>query len=158
MIPGTAAYPVDLIAVDHAASTILKLFCNNFSEKEIFHITAGIEHSYLLEDIIDDTFSLFEKYDPEWKKREISKPFLASKEVFDLFLKSIEQTKNPFLLQIVKNTKYFADQLLYPKNFKRDAVLRYIPNYDQTFPQIREFYARVVKFCLKMNWETKTYD
>lgn len=158
MIPGTPAYPVDLIAVDHAASTIVTLFCRHFSAKEIFHITAGIEHSYLLGDIVNDTFSLFEEHSPEWKKREIAKPLLVSKEAFDLFLKSVEETGNPLMLQIVKNTKYFADQLLYPKNFKRDAVLKYIPDYNQSLPSIREFYARVVKFCLTTNWKRKNYD
>lgn len=153
MIPGTPEYPVDLIAVDHAASTIVTLFCRHFSAKEIFHITAGTEYSYPLGDIIHDTFSLFEEHSPEWKKKEIAKPLLVSKEAFGLFLRSVEETGNPLMLQIVKNTKYFADQLLYPKNFQKDAVLKYISDYEQTLPSIREFYARVVKFCLTTSWK-----
>lgn len=152
MVPGTPDYSVDLIPSDYTALTLFKLFSEHFQEGQIFHITAGKQKSYTLKELIDESFQYLGKFDPSWEKRHYPKPTIASVEAFELFLESVRAADNQLLRGVVSALGNFAHQLTYPKKFDISNLLAALPEYEKDLPDIREYYSKVVQYCLKTNW------
>ncbi len=155
MLPGSAQNAVDLVATDYATSTLCTLqFLPSDGGNETFHIAAGQRNSATVGELIDVTFEVLSR-DPDWKSRVIERPLLVNKEAFDLFLSSIEEMENPLFKQVLLNTRYFADQLLYPKDFQCSALERMLPGCASRMPSVRETYEKVLLFCIQTNWGKK---
>jgi len=152
MLPGSKDYKIDFISSDYTARTIFKLFCNKFIPSTVYHIVSGNEKSYSLKDLIDKTYLLFAKYDPDWSLKKYPKPVITSSENFDLFLESAEQTNNPLLFSVLKAMRHFAHQLSYPKEFDIMHLTEVVPEYSEGLPDIHNYYEKVVSYCLKTKW------
>lgn len=155
MVPGTPDYSIDLVPSDYAAKTIFALYTRHFKSKQVFHIVGGLKKSYKLQELIDETYECLSKLDPEWEKRQYPKPVISSIETFNLFIKSVEQANNPLFLSVIGALKSFAYQLNYPKEFDTTNLLNYIPQYEEELPDIRQYYPKVVEYCLRSNWGHK---
>jgi thioester reductase-like protein len=151
MLPGRRENTVDLLSTDHALNTLCELHFKNF-QPATYHITAGFEHSLTIGELIDTTYESFAKHDEAWAQKKVERPLLVDKQAFDLFLRSVEETRNPLFLQVIANTKFFADQLFFPKNFDSAQVIKSIPGYYKDMPSIRETYKKMILFCLRTNW------
>jgi thioester reductase-like protein len=152
MMPGKPDYFVDVIPVDVAASAICELFINRFRPDQVFHITAGPEKSFTLSEVIDAIYEQFAILDGEWARRRYPKPALAPAETFDLFLRSVEDANNVFLQSVLRMIRHFAQQLNYPKTFDQTQLLECYPEYQERMPDIREYFGKVVRFCLHNDW------
>ena len=152
MVPGTPDYAVDLIPADYAAQTLFRLFTSHFQPGRVFHITAGANRSYSLQTLIDESYRFLSDLDKDWENRGYPKPAIVSQETFDLFSRTVEQANNPILLSGLNALKHFVYQLNYPKQFDRTNLLRCIPDYERALPDIRDYYHKVVAYCLKTRW------
>ena len=147
LVPGLPDYSVDLIPTDWAAATIVNLFLNHFEPGRVFHLVAGTARSYSLAQIIDESYDRLGELDPAWKARHFPKPAIATQAAFQLLVRSAEQAKDPLMVSVLGTLKYFTEQFSYPKDF--DAT-----NLDgaQPAPNIRDYYSRVVAYCLRTKW------
>ena len=152
MVPGTPDYLVDLIPSDYTAVALFKLFSERFEAGQVFHITAGKEKSYTLKELIDESFRYLGDSDHQWKNREYPKPAIASAEAFELFLQSVKDADNHLLRGVVSALGNFAHQLNYPKEFDIANLSVSLPEYEKNLPDVREYYSKVVQYCLKTNW------
>ena len=151
MLPGTPSYSVDLISSDYTAGTLFALFWENFSPHKTFHITHG-SRSLTLQEIINESFKSMEEADSSWMEKNYPKPAIVSEEAFDLFMNSAVSANNPILKNVLTALNHFAHQLLYPKNFSKDNLLVVIPNYERDLPEIRDYYRKVIDYCIKSKW------
>lgn len=155
LAPFIPAYPqsqVDFVSIDYVVDSIFYIFNNKFTSGKTYHIVSGRKKSFTISDLIDETYKVFEEHNPDWKKKAIEKPMLVNLSTFELFSKSTKELKNPVFLQVIKSIETFAPQLLYPKEFdsaNTDDVLR---NTKIEALPLREYYGKVVKYCLKTNW------
>jgi long-chain acyl-CoA synthetase len=152
MVPGTADYQVDMIPGDIAADAIVELFLHRFHAGDVFHVVAGPAKSYTLDEVIDEIYATFAEHDPEWERRRYPKPVLAPASAFDLFIESVEQAGNPFLLAVLKAVRHFSDQLTYPKTFDVTNLLQRLPEYAVQLPGIDTYYRKIIRYCLQTNW------
>ncbi len=151
MFPGTPNYSVDLISSDYTASTLFNLFWNNFSPNKTFHITHG-SGSLTLQEIIDESFKGMAEADSSWVEKNYPKPAIVSEEAFDLFMNSAVSANNPVLKNVLSALNHFAHQLLYPKNFFQNSLLAMLPDYKKHLPGIRDYYGKVIEYCIKSKW------
>lgn len=150
MLPGSPDSPVDFIPADVAAATLCRLFLDAFRPGDTFHITAGPEKSYTLSTIIDEIYGTFAALDPGWCRLDFPKPVLASIETFDSFLKSMGMA-NPSMQGALSAVR----QISYPKIFDRENLTRALPDYDEGLPDIRQYFRKVVGYCLQSQWGRK---
>ena len=148
VLPGSPDNPVDFIPADVAAATLCTLFLDAFRPGETFHVTAGPEKSCTLSTVIDEIYDAFARLDPGWPGRNFPKPALASSAAFDRFLQSAEKATRPSLLAALRATR----QISYPKLFDRKNLTRAVPDYDDNLPDLRQYFRKVVRYCLRTGW------
>lgn len=151
MLPGKVGNKIDLLSTDHALKTVCELHFNNF-KPAIYHITTGFKNSLTIDELIEVTYETFKQSDALWSKNGVEKPLLVNKVTYDLFLRSVEETTNPLFSQIIANTKFFADQLFFPKDFNSGNVIQVISEYYTDMPLVSETYKKMLLFCLRTNW------
>ncbi|MEM3074342.1 MAG: SDR family oxidoreductase [Candidatus Pacearchaeota archaeon] len=152
MMPGKPDYYIDLIPNDTCAEIVLDLFNNHFESKKVFHIISGKDKSYNLKEIIDQSCYFLARYDSAWGKIDYPKPILVEQETFELFIESIKKADNPIFSIVLNSIKNFAEQLNYPKIFDMNNIREVNPNYEKLIPHVKEYYPKVVKYCLETNW------
>ncbi len=152
MMPGKPDYYIDLIPNDACAEIVLDLFNNHFASKKVFHIISGKNKSYNLKEMIDQSCYFLAKYDSTWRKIDYPKPILVEQETFEIFIESIKKADNPIFSIVLNSIKHFAEQLNYPKIFDMNNIKEVNPNYDKLIPDVRDYYPKVVKYCLETNW------
>ncbi|OGY20960.1 MAG: hypothetical protein A2113_01495 [Candidatus Woykebacteria bacterium GWA1_44_8] len=108
IIPGDKRGHVDLVPVDYCAFAIWRVFDKYFSQGKTYHIVAGPENSYTLEELVERVVVTFSKYKPLRKPK-----FVQLNEFQALILKKLADTK----IGVFRKLNTFATQLLYPKIF-----------------------------------------
>ena len=111
LVPGLPSCGVDLIPSDYAAKVLFELFTAHFAAGQVFHITAGPDRSYTLEEIIDASYLYLAEYDPAWAMRDYPKPVITSQEAFDLSLETLKQANNRLMYGVMNAVSYFTGQL-----------------------------------------------
>ena len=119
---------------------------------QVFHIVSGDKKSFELKELIDQSYSTLEEYDKEWIKKNYPKPVIASIVAFDLFIKSAEAANNPLLKGVLSALRHFAHQLTFPKQFDHSNLIKFLPDYDRELPNARNYYNRIVKYCVTTKW------
>jgi nucleoside-diphosphate-sugar epimerase len=156
MLPGDPACRVDLIPVDYAVGAMAALL-DSARPGETFHLAAGADRSFTLQEIVDASHEALGERDPSWRARAYPKPTFSTLEVFDLYVASVRQANNVLLARVLGALEHFVGQLAYPKEFDRSTVLEHLPDYDRKMPHIREYFARVVDYCLETEWGRRVH-
>lgn len=152
IMPGLPGYRVDLIPGDFAASCVGRLFLDAFEAGRTYHLTANPNKSYALEDLVDGIFEVFGALDPEWSARQYPKPVFSSADAFTAFMDTAEHANNPLVHGVLRSIQHFAHQLTCPKVFDRSHVLRVMPGYDDEMPDIRQYFEKVIRYCVATRW------
>jgi nucleoside-diphosphate-sugar epimerase len=152
MVPGEKGSPVDLIAADYAASSIVLAALDYFTAGSTRHVCGGSD-AFSLEQFLEETLQLFYKNRPAWRKRAIEKPAIVSLETFELFVRSVEELGESVLKNAIAVLKFFAPQLAYPKLITDASTQLMLQRSGLTRPEIRDFYPKVIRFLLENNWE-----
>jgi thioester reductase-like protein len=147
LVPGLQECSVDLIPTDWAAATVVSSFWNRFRPGRAVHLVAGAARSYSLAQVIDESYRWLGELDPAWKDRRYPKPTIASQQAFDLLVRSAEQAKDTLMISVLGALKYFTAQFSYPKVFDTANLDGALPA-----PNIRDYYGRVVAYCLQTKW------
>lgn len=147
LVPGLPDYSVDLIPTNWAAATVVDDFLSAAQMDRVIHLVAGSARSYNLAQVIDASYERLGELDPAWKARRYSKPAIATQAAFQLLVRSAERSRDPLMIGVLGMLKYFTEQFSYPKSFDATNLNGASPP-----PDIREYYGRVVAYCLKTNW------
>jgi long-chain acyl-CoA synthetase len=147
LVPGLPDYSVDLIPTDWAAATIVNHFLSEPQPGRVVHLVAGNARSYSLAQVIDESYERLGELDPAWKARHYPKPAIATRAAFQLLIRSAEQAGDPLMISVLGMLKFFTEQFSYPKDFEATNLNGAAPA-----PNIRDYYPRVVAYCLKTRW------
>ena len=157
MCPGKPEYPVDLISSDYSAASVFELFWKHFAANRSYHITHG-EGSYSLQEVIETNYRQLARGDTEWAGRAYPLPAIVSPEAFDLFMETALSARNTQVLATLRALDRFAREFVYPKHFDRTNTLAALPDYEKRLPDIREYYPKVIEYCLKTKWRKEHLD
>ncbi|HYO45868.1 MAG TPA: SDR family oxidoreductase [Gemmatimonadota bacterium] len=154
MIPGDPAHRIDVVAVDHVADAACWLFGRRFEAGRTYHLCSGPERSSSLAELIDAVVEAFHRFRPEWRRRGIERPAIVDLPTYELFARSVEETRNEILLRATRAVQSFAYQLAYPKTFDRTATQAALEGSGLRPPPVLEYLPKVVRFCLENEWRT----
>ena len=139
MVPGREHSPVDLIPADYAGRAIAALAPREELSGATLHLCAG-RGAIGLGELLDLTFQRWKRR-PEWRRRGISRPALADLATYRLFERSVEETGDARLQQVMRSLSHFAPQLALEKRFdtrRADAAL------GEPAPQVRDYWPNVL--------------
>jgi nucleoside-diphosphate-sugar epimerase len=148
--PGIPDAPVELIATDWASDTLFHLFTSRFESGKVFHICAGRDRSLTVEEMIDLACGGFETNPNGRKWLPIRVPKLVSLKEYAAFVDEANRGKDRLLKETVRVLDSFLPHLGMWQAFDRANAAAALPE-DQP-PDIREFFPKMVSYCLKTNW------
>jgi thioester reductase-like protein len=152
MVPGQAEAVIDVISSDYAADAIFHLFSRKFAAGRTYHIAAGEENSLRLGPLLESTATLFAKLDRRWKRRAVAVPPIVALETFQFLERSVHETGNVFLGQILRTMATFAPQLSYPKIFADSHTKAGLKGSGLRPAPLEEYYPKILRFCLRSGW------
>jgi nucleoside-diphosphate-sugar epimerase/acyl carrier protein len=144
MVPGAEDSPVDLVALDHVARTIVLLATDGFKAGETWHVCAGAD-AVPLGELLDATLLTFAEHRPAWRKRTIERPAIVDLPTFELFCKTVEQAGDATLRAATAAISRFAPQLAFPKRFDDRRCQAALARAGITRPESRLVWVRTVK-------------
>lgn len=150
-LPADPHGPVDLIASDWVADALVGLFEQRFRPGETLHLCAGPANSYSLAEIMDATLAEFGRLAPASRKRPTA-PALVSLAEFQSLVEAAEREGRQRQAQALGAIATFTPHLALPKAFDNSLAQAALRSIGITLPQIREYYPRVVEYCVKTGW------
>ena len=152
MVPGDLATRVDLIPVDFAARALQHFAGTGFQPGRTWHLCAGAEGSWSLDELLTETVRVFESSRPAWRKRRIERPAVVDADTYALFTRSVDESGNVVLQRATQAVQAFAWQLAYPKTFDATLTKQALATTGIVAPPVSGYYAKVVRFCVETNW------
>jgi hypothetical protein len=147
LVPGRPDCPVDLIPTDWAAQTLIDLFLHRSPTGRVHHLAAGPSASYTLAEVIDDSHRWLATLDRGWSDRGYPKPAIGSQSAFQLLVDSAMRAHDTVMIGVLGALRHFTEQFSYPKDFDTSSL-----NGNPSPPDIRDYYGRVVAYCLQTRW------
>ena len=147
MMPGSSESPVDVVPSDYVSEAIARLALRSELAGSTMHLCAGAG-ALPLGELLEITYGVWAT-DPEWRRRAISRPALADADTYSLFERSVEETGNPMLRQIIRSLSHFVPHLALEKRFQTcnaDAALGY------RSPPVREYWQRMIEGLARSKW------
>jgi nucleoside-diphosphate-sugar epimerase len=152
VVPGEPAAPVDLIPSDWAVSALAHLFERSFTPGRVYHICAGPEASLTLRQMIDLTVSAFESHALGRRWLPIRIPELVSVSHYEAFVQSCRSTNDRLLNELLRVLQDFLPHLGLFQAFENTNTAQALAANGLKLPAIRDYYAKVVAYCLETNW------
>jgi hypothetical protein len=152
MTPGDPACVVDLLPTDVAATTVARLFAERFSPGRTYHVVAGDTKSFTLAEVITASWDALARAEPAWARRRRPQPVVCDEKTFAEALRAARETRNVVLLRAFDTVAQFCGQFSLPKRFDASELCATLPDHDKRVPHAREYYARVVAYCVRTAW------
>jgi nucleoside-diphosphate-sugar epimerase len=150
--PGLPDAPIDFVASDWAIPALAYLFDSAFAAGRFYHICAGRAHSLSLQEMIDLTLSIFENHPVGRKWLPIRVPRLVSLPVYEEFVEQRRRDGDKLLNDLLRILEYFLPHLALVQVFDNRNVTDALMPSGLEFPPAREYYGKVVQYCLETNW------
>ena len=150
-LPADPDGPVDLIASDWVADALVALFERRFVPGETLHLCAGPDRAYSLAEILDVTLAEFDRWLPPGRRRPTA-PALVSLEEFSRLVKAVEAEGRQRQAQALGAIATFTPHLALPKAFDNRLARAALAPLGVAWPSIRDYYPRVVEYCVKTGW------
>jgi nucleoside-diphosphate-sugar epimerase len=154
MFPGADGQKVDLIPSDFAASAILHLFGGSGATGMTYHICAGADKSFLLDEVFPAIDACLAATDAAWRGRGQPLPLRVAADVFQRFVDIVELTANPRFQQIIRQTRKVTEQLEVPKIYDTRAFATAIAgSAAPALSHIREWLPQIVAGAMATRWQ-----
>ena len=111
------------------------------------HLCAGAG-ALPLDELLDDTYARWAR-SPEWRRRAVARPALADLALWELFVRTVEETGNARLRQVTQALSHFLPQLALPKRFdtsRADWLL------GRGAPPVRAYWGRMIDHLQATGW------
>jgi hypothetical protein len=152
MIPGDPRARVDLIAGNWAADALAWLFDRAFEPGRVYHVCAGAAGSLTVEELVRETFAIFERHPNAREFLPLRAPRLVNPEEFERFAVRRREGADAIVTEMLRLLDQFLPHLAIAQSFetgRTDAALR---GSGLERPDAREFYRKVVEYCLETDW------
>jgi long-chain acyl-CoA synthetase len=136
--------PIDLIPEDWAIATLAALYEARFAPGRVFHVCAGPAASLTLPELIDRTVQAFEEHSEGRRWLPLQIPRLVPLSEYEAYVKERRQKGDRLLMGLLRALDLVLPHLGIYQAFAPPAGV--------PAPEIRETYARVVRWCLDTDW------
>lgn len=150
--PGLPDAPIDFVASDWAVPALAYLFDSAFVPGRFYNICAGRARSLSLQEMINLTLSIFENHPIGRKWLPIRVPRLVSLSVYEEFVEQRRRDGDKLLNDLFRILEYFLPHLGLVQVFDNGNVTDALMGSGLEFPPAREYYGKVVQYCLETNW------
>jgi nucleoside-diphosphate-sugar epimerase len=152
LAPGLPDTPIDFVASDWAIPALAHLYDCAFVPGRFYNICAGQAHSLSLQEMINLTLSIFEKHPIGRRWLPIQVPRLVSLSLYEEFVEQRRRDGDKLLNELLRILGYFLPHLALLQVFDKGNVADALMRSDLEFPPAREYYGKVVQYCLETNW------
>jgi nucleoside-diphosphate-sugar epimerase len=150
--PGDPNALVDLIPTDWAIPALAYLFERRFIPTRIYQICAGPEASFPLRELLNLTLELFESHPAARRWLPIRLPELVSLSQYEAYVELSRQGSDKLLNELLRVLGYSLPHLGMLQAFDNHNVLEGLAESSLVLPPIRDYYQKVVNYCLETNW------
>jgi nucleoside-diphosphate-sugar epimerase len=150
--PGLPDAPIDFVASDWAIPALAYLFDSAFVPGRFYNICAGQARSLSLQEMIDLTLAIFENHPIGRKWLPIRVPRLVSLALYEEFVEQRRRDGDKLLNDLLRILEYFLPHLALVQVFDNRNVTDVLMPSGLEFPPAREYYGKVVQYCLETNW------
>jgi nucleoside-diphosphate-sugar epimerase len=152
MIPGSPSCPVDLIPSETAVAFLALATKRPPSGVEVHQVAAGSQ-APTLEELIGFLVALFRDTHDGWRRGQITRPPIVDAAAFAAFRRSVIQSRDRLLIQVMESVDAFLPGLLYPKIYETNHAENFwggpLPLTDW-----RRLLQGVVQFWFRTDWRT----
>ncbi len=150
--PGDPNALIDLIPTDWAIPALAYLFERSFVPGKVYHLCSGPQGSLAVREMIDLTLSILADHSIGRAWMPIRVPELVSLSQYEAFVETCRREGDKLLNELLRALGYFLPHLGIFQAFEnRNAINALAPSGLQ-LPPIRDYYGKVVRYCLETNW------
>jgi nucleoside-diphosphate-sugar epimerase len=153
MVGGDRGQAIDLVPVDFASRAIIHLSEKAFTPGSSYHICAGRERSFALDEFFPAVDQYLARCDPSWRARGQPLPEVVSSDTFDDFVDIVKLTGNPRLRHIIQQMRTVTRILETPRVFDTTAFDRAISGNGIVLPHAREWFETIVARGVATGWQ-----
>jgi len=146
IIPGDSDAPLDLIAIDWAASALASLYDYQFTPNRVYQVCAGPEASMSVGEILGSTFQILNE--SRRAREHVAPPKLVGLEEFKHFAQHEARHGNAAVKQLLEVVGTFLPQLAIPQRYENRETLALLERTGLIMPSLRQYYPKVVASCL----------
>lgn len=139
MLPGTTATTIDVVTADYVSGAIAALALAPGAAGMTYHLCAG-DGAIPLGELLDATHEAW-RAAPAWRRRDVARPVVADLATYRLFERSVEETGDRRLRQVMRSFAHFVPQLAHPKRFDTTNTDRAL---GRPATPVREFWRNMV--------------
>jgi nucleoside-diphosphate-sugar epimerase len=139
MLPGTPATTIDVVPADYVAHAIAALSLAPGAAGVAYHLCAG-DGAMPLGELLDATHDAW-RLAPAWRRRAVARPAVTDLATYRLFERSVEETGDRRLRQVVASLSHFVPQLAHPKRFDTTNADHAL---GRAAPPVRDYWRNVV--------------
>lgn len=150
--PGNPDVPIDLIPSEWAAGSLAHLLSPAFVPGQVFHFCAGHENSFTVGEILKETVTQFENHPIGRTWMPIQLPELVSLSEFEAYAEKIRRKDDKLIAALLTALGYFLPHLATAQYFEREQANKVLECCTVPLPHIREYYSKVVAYCLDTRW------
>jgi len=142
--PGDPRSPVDLVPTDWAAAAVARLIEHAFVPGRIYQVCAGPARSLTLAEMLDYTVELF--------GGSVRAPELVSLEEYEKYVERSRRQGDRLLNELLRVLGQFLPHLGLYQAFENRHTREELEGSGIELPPAREFYRKVVAYCLATEW------
>lgn len=149
ILPGKCDAPLDLIAIDWAAAALAQLFDFQFSPGRVHHVCAGPEASMTVGETIRTAYEVMNARRRSQALNPAVPPRLVDMDEFESYARRQARKGPSCVKQLLQIVRQFLPLLAIPQPFENRETLALLEKAGLSLPPVREYYPRVVEFCLR---------
>ena len=152
--PGDPAARIDLIPSDWALPALARVHEEGFVPGRVYHVCAGPEGSLSVPELGELTLRAYEAHPLGQRWLPIRLPVLVSLAEYEEFVKTRQRGSNPLLKELSRALGHFLPHLAMVQFFDNRNLTEALVQSDLRLPSIREYYEKVLSYCLESDWHT----
>lgn len=153
MIPGDPEARIDMISSDWAVPALAFLYEARFKTGSIFNICAGSTHSMSVGEMLARTFKVFEGHPACARFQPLTVPQLVSHSEFERYS---SQLQSGTATEFIRVLAQFLPHIAIRQSFDNTNTLAALNGSGLTLPNVRDYYSKVVLYCLDTGWGRAT--
>lgn len=149
--PGLSDCPLDFLPHDYSAEVLSELFRDHFTSGSTYQISASNRAPTAL-GWLELTAETYGNHSPQWARGSYNIPDIVSWNTYQLYKKTLYTIENLELMKVIHTMDSCFEELFCPKLFRRDLVNSTLGVGDNSIPDYREYYPRILQHCIETNW------
>lgn len=152
VVPARPDVPIDLVPTDWAANALTHLVTSVFAARRVFHLCSGPDKSLTVDELMKTAVAQFENHPTGRTWLPINLPQLVSLDEFEAFATQTKRKGDKLLNSLLKALGYFLPHLAVFQSFETERAAQALATSSVVLPHSRDYFHRIVKYCLDINW------